>query len=233
MWDHQVEALQNEYQCIVPDLPGHGKSKTITPFSIEANAEAVAAFIQKHACEGKAHIVGHSLGAQIALQLIYTAPEVVDRAMINSALVRPMSIMTKFTPMLVKRSMPLAQKKWFARLQAKALDIPEQYFNRYFEESKSISEDSLVQILEENGTFDLPTGLADTNIPSLILVGQKEKKILHQSAQDLITTIPNAKGYMVKKVGHSFNFEDPHLFNQVLHKWISDQPLPLEKLVEI
>ena len=232
MWDRQVEALQNEYHCIVPDLPGHGKSKTITPFSIEKSAEAVAAFIQKHACGGKAHIVGLSLGAQIALQLIYTAPEVVDRAMINSALVRPLS-MTKFIPAMIKITMPLAQKKWFARLQAKALGIPEQYFNRYFEESKSISEDSLVQILEENGTFGLPAGLADTNIPSLILVGQKEKKILHQSAQDLITTIPNAKGYMVKKVGHSFNFEDPHLFNQVLHKWISDQPLPLEKLVEI
>lgn len=233
MWDDQVQELSGEYHCLVPDLPEHGNSMDVKPFSIRESAEAVAVLIRNEARGGQAHVVGLSLGAQVVTQLLCTSPEVVDHAIINSALVRRMPLMNTFIKPTVKLTMPLVRSESFARLQAKALHIPETSFKTYYKETKSTSKESLTRILTENANFGLPRGLENANVPTLILVGQKEKRIMHKSAQDLLTAIPNAKGYMVKGVGHSFNFEEPGLFKQILRAWIKDESLPMEKLKSI
>lgn len=52
------------------DLPGHGRSPAAEAYTIEANAAAVLA-----AMPGKAILVGHSMGAQIAVEAATQSPE--------------------------------------------------------------------------------------------------------------------------------------------------------------
>lgn len=233
MWDDQVQELSEEYHCLVPDLPEHGKSMEVKPFSIGKSAEVIAVLIRERARGGKAHVVGLSLGAQIAVQLLSTTPEVIDHAIINSALVRRLPYMNKFIKPMVMLTMPLVRNKSFARLQAKALHIPETSFAMYYEETKSVSADTLSRILIENANFGLPKGLDKVEVPTLILVGQKERGVMHKSAQDLLTAIPHARGYMIQGVGHGFNLEDPVLFNHILRAWIKDESLPMDKLTKL
>lgn len=229
MWDRQVKDL-SDFHCLVPDLPEQGRSLGVTPFSIKASAEQIAELIQTRAHGGKAHVVGHSIGAQIVVQLLSSFPEVVDHAIVNSALVRRIPGMNSLIKPTVKMTIPLTKTKWFAKLQAKALSVPDYYFDRYYNDSKSIAAESLEHILTENSNFRLPKGLECCRVPTLILVGQKERGIMYNSAKDLISAIPNSKGYLVKGVGHSFSFDAPDLYSKILRAWLTDKQLPTDRL---
>lgn len=232
MWDKQIKAL-NDFHCLVPDLPGHGKSRELQIFSIKECAQLMAALIKSKGHHGKAHVVGHSIGAQILLQLLADSPEVVHTGVVHSALVRSLWGVSSLIKPTVKLTLPLTRKKWFAKLQAQTLSIPAEYFPRYYEESKSISAETLAELLRENAAFKLPEGLENNPVPTLVLVGEKERGVMIRSAQDLVSFLPHAEGYIVQSAGHGFNFEDPVLYNEILQAWLAESRLPTGSLKRI
>lgn len=76
-WASQVEALRAQYRVVAPDLRGHGES-TVTPgpYHMGMLAGDVALL-----CAGlglsRVHVVGHSLGGMVALQLALDHPQLV------------------------------------------------------------------------------------------------------------------------------------------------------------
>ena len=87
-WRPQLPAF-GDYHCLVPDLPGHGRSLGAGVCTVERGAEVVAELIRTCATGSKAHVVGLSLGGQIAVQLLATLPEVVESAVISGTNVHP------------------------------------------------------------------------------------------------------------------------------------------------
>lgn len=61
---------------IAPDLLGHGRSSWDAPWTIEANAAALAALVEAEATEPVV-VVGHSFGAAVALHLAATQPDLI------------------------------------------------------------------------------------------------------------------------------------------------------------
>ncbi len=59
----------------------------------------------------------------------------------------------------------------------------------------------------------------------LVMFGEKDYRIIKESADELLNVIPNSKGAVARKVGHMWNMEKPKLFNDVLRAWITDNPL--------
>jgi len=82
MWQKQWEAL-DKYHCLIPDLPDHGNSRAEGAIDIEDCAERIAALISERANGGRAHLIGHSLGGKIIVQLLATHPELIDRAIVE------------------------------------------------------------------------------------------------------------------------------------------------------
>jgi pimeloyl-ACP methyl ester carboxylesterase len=80
-WQPVVERL-HQYRCLAPDLPEHGQSVDAGPFDMARAADAVADIIRPLVGVGRVHLVGHSLGAQVATQLLATEPELIDRAVL-------------------------------------------------------------------------------------------------------------------------------------------------------
>src|SRR4051812_15815037 len=73
-WRPQVNALQSNFQTLVFDNRGIGKSLPCTrPISIEAMAEDARALMDAAAWES-AHVMGHSMGGVIAQQLALDCP---------------------------------------------------------------------------------------------------------------------------------------------------------------
>ncbi len=81
--DHTVWALQTRYfahhgrSVLALDLPGHGRSQGTPPASIAGYADWLAALLTA-ACAAPAALVGHSMGALIALETAARAPEKVS-----------------------------------------------------------------------------------------------------------------------------------------------------------
>jgi pyruvate dehydrogenase E2 component (dihydrolipoyllysine-residue acetyltransferase) len=74
-WLFNLGPLAGVADVVALDLPGHGQSAVALPeASVEALARFVAAFLDGLGV-GRAHLVGHSLGAAIAAQLALDQPE--------------------------------------------------------------------------------------------------------------------------------------------------------------
>ena len=79
-----VPALAERFRVINMDLWGHGRSPDRDgPFSLRSFAADAADLIERVA-GGRAHVVGHSIGAVVALALALARPEVVDRLVMIS-----------------------------------------------------------------------------------------------------------------------------------------------------
>jgi pimeloyl-ACP methyl ester carboxylesterase len=120
MWNKHLEAL-NDYHCLVPDLPEHGRSTEVKPFRMECAAEDVIDLIKEKAHGGRAHVVGLSLGAQTAVQILSMAPEVVDHAVITGTLTREVgSNLSVLMNIFFKVYMRLKNIDFFIKLGMKA-----------------------------------------------------------------------------------------------------------------
>ena len=94
MWDKQIQHFKH-YHCLVPILPEHGLNHDETPFSIKGSAEALIPLVEEKAKGKEVILIGFSLGSQVIIQLLSMKPDLIDFAMINSALVRPISFAKK------------------------------------------------------------------------------------------------------------------------------------------
>lgn len=227
MWDQQLEAF-NDYHCLVPDLPEHGKSIDVKPFTIKGAAEIVVDIIRNRTQNGKAHLVGISLGAQIIVKILSTSPEVVDHAMISGTLVRTFPHTETFLKLLnylIKVYEPVKDTDFFIKANMRTYYMPKNLFERFKESTLLIKPPSLNRILKENMLFKMPMGLEKASKPVLVVMGEKDYKIIKESAADILDVLPNSQGAMALKVGHLWNLESPELFSTVLRSWITDGPL--------
>ncbi len=79
-----VPALTDRLRVITVDLWGHGRSPDREgPFTLASFSDDVAEVIREVA-GGRAHVVGHSIGACVAMDLAMRHPDVVDRLVIAS-----------------------------------------------------------------------------------------------------------------------------------------------------
>ena len=77
VWQLQTRYLAHRgFRAVAVDLPGHGRSGGGALDSVEAMADWVARFVEA-AGFGAVHVVGHSMGTFIALELASRHPDVV------------------------------------------------------------------------------------------------------------------------------------------------------------
>ncbi|QNK86412.1 alpha/beta hydrolase [Sporosarcina sp. resist] len=230
MWDKQIQYFSN-YHCITIDLPEQGASKYTENFTIQSSAEIVNELIEKIANGKKVIVIGFSLGAQITIQMLSINTNLIDYAFINSALVRPNSFVRKMIRPSIKLTFPLVKIKSFSKLQAKTLYIDEEYLETYYKESTQMKSDTLIRILEENMSFEIPNDFKKAVGKILVTVGEKEKAVMKKSAIDIVSNNSNCTGIIIPNAGHGISLVNPDFFNQMIGKWIQEGTLPQDVVI--
>jgi pimeloyl-ACP methyl ester carboxylesterase len=87
-WAPQMRLLSPRFRCIAVDLPGHGVLAD-QPFSREAAADVVAAAIGAEARDGRAVVVGLSLGGYVAIDTADRHPERVAGLVLSGCSAEP------------------------------------------------------------------------------------------------------------------------------------------------
>lgn len=130
-WDLVTPHL-SEYHLLVPDLPSHGIAHHVAPFSVGDSARLLRELIVQRAHGGIAKVVGHSLGAQVAMRLVSEYPEVVDGAVFVSGFSAPSSTpLSTYLPYGVwvsQRVEWLIPRPWLRKLMDGA-DLPRPNLN--------------------------------------------------------------------------------------------------------
>lgn len=241
MWNPVMQHL-TDYHCLAVDLPEHGQSRHIAPFSMGLAAEKVADLIRVHAHGGKAIVVGISEGAQVTVQLLATAPELVSKAIVSSALLRPTPGMgwassASVVKWTYRMSIPpFLNNDWWIRLNMKyATGIPDEFYAQFKKSFQETTESQFVNLMLANQTYRLPKGLEQATAPTLVLAGKKEYAAMKQSVRDLVEALPNAKGGLInlgKKFSmaneHNWALATPKLFAQTVQAWVEGKALSKE-----
>ncbi len=239
MWREQVKAFSPDYHLLVPDLPGQGRSTDVGAYSTERAADLVVELIQAQAHGGVAHLVGLSEGAQVSVALLSRHPEVVDHALVSSAILRPLPGSGLYTRNLMAASYrwfiaPLKNNDWWIRLNMKySAGIPEEYYPDFKSSFQEATESGTADMLYCGITFRMPDGLEKAGVPVLVAVGKHEYAQMKQSGRDLLRVLPKVQGVQVSvgpksslRKEHNWAMTAPDLFNAALRAWIEDGPLP-------
>lgn len=214
MWRPALDRLGSRFRAIVPDLPGHGRSAAVAYRSHEETTRAVAKILEERAPDG-ATVAGFSLGAQLTILLAATRPDLVARAVVVSAQAKPLRFPRAALGLLAATA-PLAGREWFARLQARHLLIPDGLLADYVRDSARTSRETLLAGVGENIRFTLPSGWAGFPNPATIMVGERERALMHASAQAVHAALPGSRLIAVPGCGHGIPLQRPDLFAEVL-----------------
>lgn len=224
MWDDQVKYFNN-YKCLVPDLPGHGKSNDGYNFSIRDTAKQISTIIEEHKAGQQVTVIGFSLGAQVLISMLSEINNLIDKAVIISASIKPLPL-PRITAKIATWMLPLARIKAFSRIQAKYMYLNDRYFNDYYQETKCISKETFFKVMYENMSFSLPKGFESTHSRILVLIGKKENSIIKRSLADILESNKNCSGIVIPGVGHGISLHSPEYFNELVENWLENEKIP-------
>ena len=217
MWQPQFQSLP-DYQCLAPDLPEHGNSADIGPFTLKDASRQVADLIRKYTSHGRAHVVGLSMGGAVAIRMLHDVPEVMDHVMVSGTGSRVDAISSSLNAM-----MGFLNPDQLAQLIFLQSNIPKRYHNLVVEGLRAVKPAAFQHFSYELAQVEMPQNV---HAPLLITVGQNENFVVQQAAREMRIAIPGAKGVMVPGVGHIWNLEAPDLFTETVRSWVTDAELP-------
>lgn len=200
MWTKYAVALK-DFHCIILDLPGHGKSIDLKPFTINRSVEEIAELIRLKAHGGRAHVIGHSIGGIILVQLLTKYSGLVRHSIVASANLIPTYIYKFLGSKLICSCMSLTVRK-------------NKKFN--FITTELLMKLNMEIIIHSN----IPKELSKIVNPVLFLCGEKEIESIKLSVKNSVKIIPNSKGALIKKANHNFPFKKTDLFIEVINDWI-------------
>jgi pimeloyl-ACP methyl ester carboxylesterase len=181
-----INALSHEYNVVAPIIDGHGEDRKTNFASIEDSANKLIKFIDDN-YNGKVFaLLGLSLGAQIVAEILSRRSNITNFAVIESALVYPIKLSTFLAIPGCKIFYHLIKKGWFFKLK----------------DSLNMTQESLMNISLSIRNYYLKDTIKNTNANVLIIVGEKELKIIKKSAFKLNNTILNSQLYIASNMNH-------------------------------
>lgn len=222
-WNYRevAQLLADKYHVVLPALDGHaGSDASFT--SIEDNAARIIAHIDEHFGGKVLAVGGLSLGGQIAVEMLTQRPDICRVALIESALVKPM----KLTHALIKptfgMSYGLIKQKWFAKMQAAYLGIPQKLFDDYYRDTCKISKEDMIAFLKSNSAYSIKPALRDAQAKVHIVFGSKEQSLIRTSGKQLNHTIPCSTLEALPRYRHGdLSLNHPEQYAQMLLTMIS------------
>lgn len=223
-WLPIIEQL-DDFRCLAVDLPEHGKS-TESSFTLDNASREVSEVIRTLVPNGKAVVVGHSMGGAVILTLLGTHPEVLSSAIITGSA-------DYQAPWLVNISLPFA---WLASLMStrglirwtlKTYHVPRAYYPLLFDDlwkaSKNYPLDK--RLLRSLTWLKMPDQFP---VPLLACTGEKEPEIARNTVRRLKKHYSNVKGFQVPGGTHMWPLQFPELFARMVRAWVMQKPLPQE-----
>ena len=199
-WSPIIDDLSKRYHVIAPDMPGHGASLMISDLnSLRDYVEAIAPLLTQ-----KSIVVGHSMGAMIALGLASRFEDQVSAvAAMNAVFERDENAKSSVSARA-------------AMLDGKTVSDPSQTLHRWFGESQSQEQEACRRWLLEvdpfgykaaYGVFASEDGpsrelLSSLAMPALFMTGADEPNSTPAMSKAMAELVPNGKAVVLNGAAH-------------------------------
>ena len=226
-WMFNLDSLAEKHRLLALDLPGHGQSvKT----NVDPSLSGMATFVRKFLdvlSVSSVHVVGHSMGGAIAMQLASDSPETVKSlGLICSAGLGPdinSDYLRGFVEAQSQQELKLVLEQLFADESLVNLQLVNNLLNYKRMDGVEASLNALSETLISAGeqTF-LTDNIVASGIPVLVIWGKQDRIIPVSHAQNFSA----AGGYCVEveifdSAGHMVQMEKAYEVNRSLLNFLA------------
>lgn len=215
VWERQYTALEDDFNIVAVNLPGHGQSgergeENITPY-VEWVKKIAEGFSLK-----KPVIIGHSLGAAISLKFAIIYGNMLSGIVpVGGGIRLPVSslIMDGFKK---DPSSSIALISKFS-IHKKNREL---FMASLIEDISQVSPETIYGDLLACDRFDITGEIGEIDIPTLMLCGDDDKMTPPEYSKELKEKIKGAKLSLIKDSGHFVMMENAVDFNSALRDFV-------------
>ena len=227
-WDFQLESFSDEYRTIAWDMPGYGKSKTISPMTFEKLSDSLLNLMDYLKIE-HAHLVGHSMGGMIAQQTIAVSEARFKSATLSAtspAFGKPDGDFQKH--FIKARLKPLEDGLTMVDLASKQVpsmvgDKPDpRGLDLAYTSMSQVSPEAFTASMHCLVTFDRRDNLNSIKIPTLLISGDKDTNAPAPMMEKMASKISGSTYVCIAGAGHLANMERPGEFDLVLRNFLQN-----------
>jgi pimeloyl-ACP methyl ester carboxylesterase len=204
-WARNIRALGARYRVLVPDVIGFGRSR-LGPLRLPGVPEVAAVLAQwmSLAAGEPAHLVGHSMGGQLAVHLAVRSPECVRRL----ALVDAAGIPRPLTPgYLMRFAYEVAPPRRWG---------DPSFLPVILGDALSAGPGTLLRAIRHILRDDVRPLLGDIRVPTLLLWGERDSIVPLAHGEEMRRAIPGARLLVLPGAYHNPMVDAPGDFNRAL-----------------
>ncbi len=210
-WARNIPALAQRYRVLIPDLIGFGRSprpRGRLP-SIDHLADVLGEWIRRVG-KPEAHVIGHSMGGQLAIHLAAKHPEQVIRLVLVDAAGLPRPV----TPRTVVR---------FAREIAPVWRWGDLSFVPVIvSDAWTAGPRTLLQAIGHILSDDVRPLLPRIRAPTLVLWGERDSWVPLAHGEEMHERIPGARFAILRHAAHNPMVDRPSDFNRTVIDFLSE-----------
>jgi pimeloyl-ACP methyl ester carboxylesterase len=226
--DHSSFALQSRYfgyhghNVFALDLPGHGRSEGPPIPSIAGMADWVLAVLDAHEIE-RASIVGHSMGALVALDAASRRPERVER-LACVGVGYPMNVSEAFLEAARRNEQTAFDMEtiWGHAVQVPFGGNPNPGMWMYGDMLARLARLAPGVLYNDlKACNDYSSDFAGVRCPVLLILGRRDV-MTPPRAESLLQKLPNVRTQLVELSGHSLMAEAPDATLDALVRFVAE-----------
>ncbi|HEX5691371.1 MAG TPA: alpha/beta hydrolase [Roseiflexaceae bacterium] len=232
IWWATLAELAALGRVLAPDLPGHGGSPLLQSARMPQIARRILDFCDARSLT-RIVLVGHSMGGNIAVELVLARPALVERLV----LVDPAAHSTEM-PIYSGSARVKATQRWAALRAGMALAQKVGVVGRYVPHRHrggfvlpalrraSFLEHHDVDALHRqlDSLFANPIGarLGELRLPTLVISGEFDPLVPPAHSRRVADSIPGARFALVRRAGHNPMDERPREFERMLLDFLAE-----------
>lgn len=232
-WHEIIATLERDFECLAPDLPGHGSALVpeAEPFpDMHRTAERVVQYLSEHRIE-RYSLIGYSMGGRVALYMALRFPQRIDHIVLESASPGLRDAQARderrknddaLAHRLETEEFQSFLREWYAQPLFDSLRTDPARFELLIAQRLHNDPAQLARSLRAIGLGAQPSlwdDLPNLAIPTLLLAGAHDHKFL-AIAHAIAEQTPSALVQLIPHSSHNIHYEQPNLFAQALRNFL-------------
>lgn len=207
-WHRNIIPFARRYRVVIPDMVGFGRSRIRGPLPDIPGIAALLGEWMERAAPGAAHLVGHSMGGQLALHLAARRPELLGRLVLVGAAGIPRPLTPAYALRFARELAPPTRWGDPAFLPVIAGDA--------FSAGPLTLMRAATCLLRD----DVRPLLGKIAVPTLIIWGARDAWVPLAHGRELRQQIPGSRLLVLRGAAHNAMVDRPGAFNTAVLRFL-------------